>query len=262
MPNFAANLNFFYGDLPFLERFPAAKRDGFKGVEFVEPYMCAPEEVAKVTKENGITTALFNAAIGDWSKGERGLTVIEDREDDFRALIDKVPAYAKALECPRVNVMAGINTNKSEAYDKTWTRLIERLRYAADTLGKHGITVLLEHINNFDIPGYFVRTPNEALKAIQEVDRANCMIQYDIYHAQREQGELTAFMRENISRIGHVQIADNPGRNQPGTGELNYKFLLDELDRLGFKGWVGFEYKPLPNAAGSLGWIKEMGYSL
>lgn len=261
MPKFAANLNFFYGGLPFLEQFAAARKDGFNAVEFVSPYEFEPAVVRKALADSSLTTALFNAAIGSWAAGDRGVTSVKGREDEFRALIDKVPAYCKELSCPRVNVMAGI-PDASEDRASIWKRLIENLRYAADTLGKHGITVLLEHINTYDIPGYFVATPAEALQAVKEVDRENCMIQYDMYHAQRMGGEVTAFMRDNIARIGHVQIADNPNRNQPGTGEMNYKFLLDELDRLGFKGWVGLEYKPTPTPAESLGWVKEMGYSL
>lgn len=262
MPKFAANLNFFYGDVPFLERFAAARRDGFNAVEFVSPYEVEPAVVRKAMDDNKLKTVLFNAAIGSWDAGDRGLTVIGSREEEFRTLVDKVVPYAKELDCPRVNVMAGLHTELSEDKDVTWKRFVERLRYAADTLGKHGITVVLEHINTIDMPDYYIATPAMALQAVKEVGRDNCLIQYDMYHAQRMAGEVTGFLRANFKLIGHIQIADNPNRNQPGTGEMNYKFLLDELDRLGYAGWVGLEYKPTPNPAASLAWVKEMGFTL
>ena len=261
MPKFSANLNFLYGNLPFLEQFPAAAADGFKAVEFVSPYGCEPAALRKVLDDNKLIASLFNAPAGDWGKGERGLTVLEERDREYRDSVDTIIKYANVLGTKCVNVMAGINS-KEESKAKMFDRLVERLRFAADVFAKHNIVLLLEHINNFDIPGYCVGTPAEALEVISRVDRKNAKIQYDIYHAQRTSGELTKFLRDNFARIGHIQVADNPGRNQPGTGEMNYKFLLDELDRLGYQGWVGLEYKPLPNAGGSLGWIKAMGYSL
>ena len=261
MLKFSANLNFFYGDLPFLDQIAAAAKDGFKGVEFVSPYGCEPEEVKKALDNAGIVASLFNGPPGDWGKGERGLVGLEERGDDFKKSVDTIIKYSNVIGCKRINVMAGIPT-KPIAWEKLADMLTDRLGYAADAFAGHGITLLLEHINNYDIPGYCVETPARALEIIDRLNRKNAKIQYDVYHAQRTSGELVNFLRANFAKIDHIQIADNPGRNQPGTGEVNYKFVLDELDRLGYQGWVGLEYKPLPNAAGSLGWIKEMGYSL
>lgn len=261
MPRFSANLSFFYLDLPFLERFPAAAKAGFKAVEFLFPYGETIPDLQKVLRDNNLRIALHNAPPGDWDRGERGLCVLEGRDAEFTAAIAKAIEYATALEVPRVNVLAGIDASGGPA-DKATDRLVERLRYAADEFARHKLVALLEHINPFDMPGYFVATPGQAIRVLDAVGRDNAMLQYDVYHAQRTRGELTAFLRTHFSRINHIQVADNPSRNQPGTGEINYRFFLDELDRLGYKGWVGLEYKPDPNANASLGWITDMGYSL
>lgn len=259
MPKFSANLSFFYLDLPFIQRFAAAARAGFKAVEFLFPYGETIPDLRDALDGNGLRVALHNAPAGDWDKGERGLAVLEGRDAEFEAAIAKAIEYATALGVPRINVLAGIDVSGGPA-DKATARLVERLRYAADEFAGHGMTVLLEHINPFDMPGYFVSTAEQAIAALDAVGRDNAMLQYDVYHAQRTCGELTAFLRTHFSRIGHIQIADNPGRNQPGTGEINYRFFLEELDRLGYDGWVGLEYKPAPDADASLGWMREMGY--
>lgn len=258
MLNFCANLNFFYGSLPFLDRFSAAADDGFKAVEFVSPYECEPAKVRKILDENGLTAALFNGALGNWDAGERGLTALANRDKEFADSVATIIKYATALACKRINVMGGIVVDKAEPAAKITDRIIERLRFAAETFAPHGITLLLEHINPYDMPGYFVSTPAQALDIIERVDRDNAKVQYDIYHAQRTSGELTAFLRRNIARIGHIQIADNPGRNQPGTGEINYSFLFEELNRLEYRHWIGLEYKPTPSPAASLGWMANL----
>ncbi|MCC8190554.1 MAG: TIM barrel protein [Planctomycetes bacterium] len=262
MLKFAANLNFFYGGMPQSERFAAAARDGFRAVEFASPYDTEPAAIGAIVRNSGVTVSLFNAGIGEWDAGDRGLTALAGREADYRAQIDRVPEYCRELDCYRVNVMAGICPEKSTERGEAWHRFIENFRYAADTLKPHGITVLLEPINTYDIPGYFIATPAEGMAALQEVARDNVRLQYDIYHAQRMEGELTAFMRQHIDCIGYIQVADNPGRNQPGTGEIRYDFVLRELDRLGYDGWIGLEYKPTPDPVGSIAWIREMGYTL
>lgn len=261
MPKFSANLSFFYLDRPLLERFAAAAKSGFKGVEFLLPYGESVADIQKALTENNLEMALFNSPSGDWDGGERGLGVVSGRDDEFAAAIATAIEYATAVKLRRVNVLAGIDKSGG-SFDQATDRLVERLRYAADQFAKHGMTMLLEHINPFDMPGYFVSTPNQAIDILDRVGRDNAKLQYDVYHAQRMSGELVGFMQKHFSRIGHVQIADNPKRNQPGTGEINYKFVLDELDRLGYDGWVGLEYKPDPDADGSLGWITAMGYSL
>ncbi|MCL2001237.1 MAG: TIM barrel protein [Planctomycetes bacterium] len=255
MLNFCVNLNFFYGELPFLERFAAAARDGFKAVEFLSPYENEPAEVKKALTDHGLAAILFNGAIGNWEKGERGLAALAGRDDEFRDAVLNIGKYASALGCARINLVAG-RTPEPEPEGIITARLVERFRFAADQLAAKDVTLLLEHINPYDMPGYVVTTPAKALAVVEQVDRPNVKIQYDIYHAQRMAGELTAFLRANIARIGHIQVADNPGRNQPGTGEINYPFIFAELERLGYANWIGLEYKPLPNPAASLGWLK------
>lgn len=261
MLKFAANLNFFYAGKPLFEAFALAKADGFSAVEFVSPYANSPEDVVAELKKNNLTAALFNGPAGDWAAGERGLTVLPGRDAEFTRSVESMIAYAKALGVKNINVMAGV-VKEPEPCEKRWDRLVGRLREAASGLKTIGVNALVEHINNYDMPGYFVDTPAMALKAVEAVGMDNCKIQYDVYHAARSSGELTRFLRDHFDAIGHIQIADNPGRNQPGTGEINYKFILGEIDRLGYKGYIGLEYSPKPGGAESLAWVKEMGYSL
>lgn len=257
MLKFCANLNFFYGDLPFLDRFSAAGDDGFKAVEFVSPYDCEPARVRKALDENGLKAVLFNGALGRWDAGERGIVSLAGRDKEFADAVATIITYADALACKRINVMGGIIVDRSEPAATVTDRVVDRLRYAADAFAPKGITLHLEHINSYDMPGYFVSTPAQALDIIERVDRDNAKVQYDIYHAQRSAGELTAFLRRNLARIGHIQIADNPGRNQPGTGEINYSFLFAELERLEYRNWIGLEYKPTPSPAASLAWMTK-----
>lgn len=261
MLKFSVNLSFFYLDMPFLDRFTAAAKSGFKAVEYLSPYEEEAESVREALDDNSLVQALFNSPSGDWNGGERGLLVLEKRDSEFADAIDKAVDYAVVLNCPRVNVLAGINKTR-EPVEKTEARLVERLQYAADVFAKHDLTALLEHINPIDMPGYFVGTPGYAIALLNRVGRPNAKLQYDVYHASRTVGELTTFLREHFNQIGHIQIADNPDRHQPGTGEINYAFFLRELDRLGYQGWVGLEYKPYPTPDESLGWIKAMGFAL
>ena len=260
MPRFSANLGFLYPDRPLLAGLEAVAKAGFHGVECMSPYGEDPDTIQRTLTRHSLTQALFNTPPGDWGKGERGLAALAGRDDDFSAAIAKSVKYAVALGCPRINVMAGIR-DSNEPAERTNDRLVERLGYAADMFAPHGLNALLEPINPFDMPGYAVNTPYEGLAILERVNRPNARLQYDFYHAQRTVGELTRFLREHLDIIDHIQLADNPGRNQPGTGEINYRFLLEELDRLGYAGWVGLEYKPLPDADRSFGWITEMGFS-
>lgn len=261
MLKFSVNSKFFYGHLPLLERFAAAARDGVKAIELFSPFDCEPEAVRKAADANSLVITQFNGAFGDWDAGERGLASKEEREADYKKALDNVVRYARALDVHRINLMAG-TVNPGEAWETLAERLVKRFLYAADLFAANDIILQLEHINPYDMPGYCVDTPAKALEIVARVNRPNVKIQYDFYHAQRTSGELVKFMRDNFKHIAHVQVADNPGRNQPGTGEINYAFVLAELDKLGYDGWVGLEYVPKPDAAGSLGWMAEMGYSL
>ena len=253
----AANLGFFYNKLPLLERFAAAAKDGIKAVEFMPDYKDnGPETFRKVLEDNSLTAALFNSPAGNWPGGERGLVGLPEREAEFLEAVKTTIEYAAAVKCPRTNFTAGI-VPAGTSWDKVSGLLVERYKYVADQCAPHNITVLVEHMNAFDVPGYCVDTPSKALEIVKKVNKPNMKIQYDIYHAQRSEGELVRFMRDNLEYVDHIQIADNPARNQPGTGEINYDFIFAELERLNYQGWVGLEYKPTPNAGASLGWMKK-----
>jgi len=261
MPTFAANLTMLFTEVPFLERFAPAKRAGFSLVEYLFPYEYPAPELKRLLDDNGLTQVLFNLPCGDWAKGERGLAALPGRMNEFRAGVSQAIDYALTLGVKQINCLAGLRDPgyREQHHHDT---LVGNLKYAAEALAAHDIRLLLESINHFDIPGFFVNRTAEALAILQEVDHPNVFLQYDVYHAQREEGDLTATLRQHIEHIGHIQIADNPGRHQPGTGEINYPFLFQELDRLGYQGVVGLEYVPQPETVQSLAWITQYGYRL
>lgn len=254
MPKFSANLSFLYPELPFLDRFAAAAKDGFAAVEYAVPYVASPEVLAGRLAEHGLVQALFNLPAGDWEGGERGIACHPDRIDEFRAGIDTAIRYAKALNCTTVNCLAGIRLDKvtTSALDKT---MIYNLRYAAPLLADAGIMLVIEPINRRDIPDFHLSTTGHAERLLEAVGSDNLRIQYDFYHMQIVQGDLVPTFERLRHLIGHVQIADTPGRHEPGTGEINYDFVLNELDRLGYDGWVGCEYRPLAGTSEGLGWM-------
>lgn len=255
MPRFSANLSFLYAELDFIDRFAAAARDGFKAVEYVEPYAFAVDEIAAALKDNGLTQALFNLPPGNWSAGERGIGCHADRVAEFEAGIASAVRYGTALGCSKINCLAGIAPVGTSA-DERDAVLVANLKFAAPRLADAGIKLLLEPINLRDIPGFHVSTTHHAERILDAVGSDNLFIQYDIYHTQVMQGDLLPTYARLKDKIGHVQIADNPGRNEPGTGEINYPFVLSELDRLGYDGWVGCEYKPKAGTSAGLGWMK------
>lgn len=258
MLHFSANLSMLFTELPFLERFSAAKQAGFSAVEYLFPYEHEPETLRRLLDENGLKQALFNLPAGNWAAGDRGIACDPARADEFRAGVAKALVYAKALGVDRLNCLAGklpAGVDESQA----WSMLAGNLRFAAGELAAAGCALLVEFINRKDIPGFFLHTSGQTLKLIDEVGAPNLLMQYDVYHAQREEGELTATLRTNIARIGHIQIADVPGRHQPGTGEINFPFLFGELERLGYEGRIGLEYVPAPDTRASLEWMREMG---
>jgi hydroxypyruvate isomerase len=254
---FSANLSFLYPDKPFLERFAAAAADGFPAVEYLGPYADPKEKVAETLQANGLEQALFNTPSGDWAGGERGLGSLPDRVDEFRAGVATAIDYAKALSCPKVNVLAGIAKPGADlaAHEDT---LVQNLKYAAPRFADAGIKLVIEPINTRDIPGFFLTTTTQAERILDRVADDNLYIQYDIYHMQVMQGDLVPTYERLKDRIAHIQIADNPGRNEPGTGEINYRFVFAALDRLGYDGYVGCEYKPRAGTSEGLGWMKEL----
>lgn len=258
MPKFAANLTMLFTEAPFLERFALARSAGFTHVEYLFPYAFKAEELKAELTKHGLTQVLFNLPSGDWAAGDRGIGASPGREAEFRAGVPQAIAYALALGVPRLNCLAGKRVaGRSEAEHRD--TLVQNARFAATELAKHGLELLIEPINHFDIHGFFVNRTEQAVQIIDEIGLPNVRVQFDMYHVQREEGELTATFRKHVARIGHVQIADNPGRHQPGTGELNYPFLFRQLDESGYAGWVGLEYIPSPNTTASLGWLREYG---
>ena len=249
MPRFAANLSMLFTEHPFLDRFEHAARAGFEAVEFLFPYAHTTDEIKQRLDANGLALVLHNLPAGDWEGGERGIACHPDRVDEFRAGVGKAITYAHALGAPQLNCLAGKAPAGVPAGALRQT-FVDNLRFAAAALGKARLRLLIEPINTFDIPGFYLSGTQQALSILDEVGADNALVQYDIYHAQRMEGELAATIEKHLPRIGHIQLADNPGRNEPGTGEINYPFLFAHLDRIGYRGWIGCEYKPADGREG------------
>jgi hydroxypyruvate isomerase len=252
---FSANLSFLYQDLAFLDRFAAAAKDGFRAVEYLGPYSESKEAVAAALRDNGLAQALFNVPSGDWAGGERGIACLPDRVEEFRTGIRTALDYAAALHCPKVNVICGLVPAGADM-QMLEDVLVENLKVAAELCAKAGVKLLVEPINTRDIPGFFLTTTSQAERILDRVGHANLYIQYDVYHMQVMQGDLVPTYTRLKDRIAHIQVADNPGRNEPGTGEINYPFVLGEIDRLGYDGWIGCEYKPKGGTSEGLGWMQ------
>jgi hydroxypyruvate isomerase len=254
VPKFAANLTMLFNELPFLDRFAAAKATGFSGVEFLFPYDFEKVALREKLDRYGLVQVLHNLPAGNWAAGERGIAVLPDRVGEFRAGVERAIDYAKALDCRQLNCLAGIAPAGADT--KALHRVfVDNLRFAADALAKHNIRLLIEPINTRDIPGFFLSRTQQAQDIIAEVGADNLFIQYDIYHMQVMEGDLAPTIRKHLGRIAHIQLADNPGRNEPGTGEINFPYLFRYLDEIGYAGWIGCEYKPKTATEESLGWF-------
>jgi hydroxypyruvate isomerase len=253
MPKFAANMTMLFNEVPFLERFDQAAQNGFRAVEFLFPYGFTAQEIRTKLDANKLSLVLHNLPAGDWDAGERGIACHPNRVEEFRAGVAKAITYAKALGVPQLNCLAG-KAPAGVSADQLRKTFVENLRYAAAELKKVDLKLLIEPINHFDIPGFYLNYTAQAIGILDEVGADNAFVQYDIYHAQRMEGELAATMQKNLARIGHIQLADNPGRNEPGTGEINYQFLFQHIDKIGYTGWIGCEYKPAAATAAGLGW--------
>ena len=256
MAKFAANLSMLFTELPFLDRFEAAAKAGFKAVEFLFPYAWTAEEIKKRLDEHGLTLVLHNLPAGDWDAGERGIACHPDRVEEFRAGVVKAVAYAKVLGVGQLNCLAG-KAPAGVSDPLLHQTLVDNLKFAASALKAAGLRLLIEPINSFDIPGFYLNFTSQALSILDAVGADNAFVQYDIYHAQRMEGELATTMQKHLARIGHIQLADNPGRNEPGTGEINYPFLFKHLQRIGYNGWIGCEYKPATTTEAGLGWLQQ-----
>jgi hydroxypyruvate isomerase len=261
VPKFAANLTMLFTELPFLERFAAAKKAGFHAVEYLFPYDHPREELAARLRAHGLKQVLHNLPAGNWGSGERGIACHPGRVDEFRAGVERAILYANALDCAQLNCLAG-KLPAGVTREQAHATFVANLRYAADQLRPAGIRLLIEPINTYDIPGFFLTRTEQAIAIVDEVASDNLFVQYDLYHAQRMEGELAATLQRFLPQIGHIQLADNPGRNEPGTGEINYAFLFRHLDTLGWKGWVGCEYKPRSNTVDGLAWMTRLADDL
>jgi hydroxypyruvate isomerase len=255
MNKFSANLGWLFTEHEFLDRFAAAARAGFKGVEFASPYEFSSKELAWRLDDNSLEMVLINLPFGDFAKGERGLACLPHRKREFRDGVKHALEYADALNCKRINALAGI-APEGVASSVLWDTLAENLAFAAEETAKQNITLVVEPINKFDMPGFFLNTSTDGLRAIAAAGHPNVKLQYDIYHMQRMEGELASSLRRLMPVIGHIQLADNPGRHEPSTGEINYKYLLPLIAELGYDGWIGCEYKPSNRTEDSLGWMK------
>jgi hydroxypyruvate isomerase len=262
MFTFSANLSTLFPDLPFPERFAAARDCGFVAVECQFPYDHPAPDVARWLADSGLRLVLHNLPPGNRAAGERGVACHPDREQEFRTGVALALSYADLLGVKQLNCLAGVkpaDVSEAEARDT----LVRNLRFAAGALQARGLRLLLEPINTLDVPGFFVSTADRALAIMDEVGADNLYLQHDLYHAQRMRGELAATLQQYLPRIGHIQIADNPGRAEPGTGEINHRFLFDELDRLGYSGHVGIEYFPKDSGQGGtqagLPWLTAHG---
>jgi len=259
MPRFAANLTFLWTDRPFMARFDAAAHAGFGAVEYMFPYAEDIKAIAGELRRLRLRQVLFNLPAGDWAAGDRGIAVDPARRREFRDGVRLAVEVARRLACPRVNCLVGKQLDGVPLKEQ-WTCLVDNVKTAAAACEQVGVVLLVEAVNTFDIPGFFLRTSAEAFQLQDAVGAANIKVQYDVYHAQRMEGNLTHTLTRNIGRIGHVQIADAPDRNQPGTGEINFAYLFRALDRTDYGGEVGLEYKPSGGTDDSFDWIEAMGY--
>jgi hydroxypyruvate isomerase len=254
MLKFSANLTMLFNEVDFLVRFEKAAHAGFKGVEYLFPYAWKKEDLSGELKKYGLTQVLFNLPAGDWNAGERGIACLPGRESEFREGVETAIDYASALGCSQLNCLAGL-TPRNESPEKVQATLRENLRFASDALEKKGIRLLVEALNSQDMPGFHLVRTADVLALLTDVGRANVYIQYDVYHMQIMEGNLTKTLLDNLGRISHIQIADNPGRHEPGTGEIRYTHLFRSLEAAGYNRWIGCEYKPAGRTEDGLGWF-------
>lgn len=254
MPRFAANLSMMFNEVPFLDRFALAAKAGFKGVEFLFPYEHPAAEIAARLKDNGLQQVLFNAPAGDFGKGERGMAAIPGKQAAFRESIKLALEYATTLACPRLHIMAGLKP-EGVAHDTLTAVYGANLAYAAEECAKLGVKPIIEPINHRDIPGFFLNTTDQAAAIIAAVGPEKLGMQFDLYHCQITEGDVVKRVEKHLPLIAHMQVADTPGRHEPGTGEVNWPFVFKTIDALGFRGWIGCEYRPAGETLAGLSWF-------
>jgi hydroxypyruvate isomerase len=259
MPRFAANLSMLFTEYPLVERFDRAAAIGFKFVEFLFPYGEDIPAIREALTRNGIELINFNLPPGDWANGERGIANDPRRVDEFRDGVARAIEIAATLGVPRINCLSGLTLADVSEADQ-WQTLRDNLAYAAEQTQSAGIRQLVEPINTYDIPGMFLNRPSRGFALLEEVGHPNLRLEFDVYHAQRTEGNLTATLTQRMDQIGHIQIADSPNRNQPGTGEINYPFVFNAIDETGYDGWIALEYRPSGRTEDSFDWLREWGY--
>jgi len=255
MPKFNANLSMMFNEAPFLERFGAAAKAGFRGVEFLFPYDFPAAQVREQLDKHKLEMVLFNMPPGDFAAGDRGLACDPARATQFQEGVGKTLEYARALGATQIHCMAGLKP-RGVAEEKMRETYIASLKYAGAELAKHNIKLLIEAINTRDIPGFYLNYSAQAFDIMHYANVPNLYFQYDIYHMQIMEGDLAPTVEKNLAKIAHMQLADTPGRHEPGTGEINYPFLFQHFDRIGYKGWIGCEYRPAGKTEDGLGWLK------
>ena len=254
MPGFSANLTMLFTEVPFMDRFERAAQAGFEAVEYMFPYPYSIAELVEKLEKYKLAQVLINLPAGNWEKGERGVALLPDRVKEFEDGVGIAVGYARALKCPQVNRLVGLTPDLPE--ETLRTTLVNNLRFAAETLAEVNIRLLVEALNTKDIPGFYLSSTADVVSLIRDVNHPNVFCQYDVYHMQVMEGNLTETIRKYINTIGHIQIADNPGRHEPGTGEINFENLFRFIDETGYKGFIGCEYKPLARTEEGLKWIK------
>lgn len=256
MAKFAANLSMLFTEVDFLQRFSMAAKNGFEAVEYMFPYDFSAQTLKQELQANHLSQVLFNLPAGDWNGGERGIACLPQRQEEFKQGVKQAIEYARVLECQQINCLVG-RADPKLSEEETLNVLVENLRFAAEMLAKENIRLLVEAVNTYDIPGFYLNNSAQAEDIIKRVNHPNIYFQYDIYHMQRMEGELTETIKRLFSHISHIQLADNPGRHEPGTGEINYSYLFKQLDAMGYQGWIGCEYKPATTTEQGLGWMKH-----
>lgn len=259
MPTFAVNLTMLFTEVPFLERFEAAARAGFRAVEYMFPYQEDVDGIARALRRLDLTQALFNLPAGNWAAGDRGIAADPARREEFRDGVTRAVELARRFDCRRLNCLVGTRIEALPEREQ-WACLVDNIRHAAAALERAGVTLLVEPVNTYDIPGFFLSTSARAVQLLEETGAPGARLQYDVYHMQRMEGNLVPTIRALRPRIGHVQVADAPDRHEPGSGEINFPFVLRALDALGYDGYVGLEYRPSGRTEESFGWIESMGF--
>jgi hydroxypyruvate isomerase len=250
MPKLAANLSMLFPQLAFLDRFAAAAQAGFRGVEYQYPYAHDPALVAERARAAGVEVVLHNLPAGDAAKGDRGIACLPERVNEFRDGVERAIEYARAAGCRRLNCIAGIAPRDARHFDT----LVENLRFAAARLRAAGLELLLEPISTRAVPGFFLTGSRQAIEVLDAAGADNAYLQYDVFHMQIMEGDLAKTIERLQPRIGHMQIADVPDRHEPGSGEVNFPWLLAHIDRLGYAGWIGCEYNPRGDTLAGLAW--------